>query len=203
MHGKADHNQIRQALIEGVITVVSDHGLEGLTTRKIAEACGQNEAYIYRYFFNVSDLLQKAFFTIEDRYFTDVTLRLKQLLAAGYNSAEVLKQEFTYCWKYATDSPAECKFYNRYYNSSYFTEDVRDKHDITLIDFTQALRSLFKPGTDIDKIFHHVFVCLLDYANKIAMGVMANDENDIKETYEMLSRMMTPYMTLIPERRKI
>ena len=51
------HGDLRTALIEKAIEVIDEKGVEGLSLRKVAAACGVSEAAPYSHFANKSELL--------------------------------------------------------------------------------------------------------------------------------------------------
>ena len=123
-----DHNKLRNQLMDGAIKAVAIYGLEGLTTRSIEQQCKLKDSYIYRYFEDKEDLLKKAFLR-EDRSFINTI----ETNFSVMNNDKIDFKERCYslwkpCWQYLVSRPDVCKFYVRYYYSTYFAQQALSEH---------------------------------------------------------------------------
>ena len=115
-----NENAARQKLMDGAIIAVSECGLEGLTTRSIEQYSGMKDSYIYRYFEDKEDLLKKAFLREDETFIRVIEHYFPIMYDERYEFKERCYRLWQHCWKYLVSNPNTCKFYVRYYYSTYF-----------------------------------------------------------------------------------
>ena len=81
------HKNLRNALIEAGIELVSKEGINGFSLRKAAAACGVSHAAPYSHFQNKEDLLEAMQLYITEKF----SERLESSIQENHNSSEILK----------------------------------------------------------------------------------------------------------------
>src|SRR5215813_1132900 len=72
----------REKLIEGVLAVIAEHGVEGLTHRRVGDAAGVPLGATTYYFASREDMLAAGMTTLEERDLRQAEARLKALVAS-------------------------------------------------------------------------------------------------------------------------
>ena len=200
-----DHNKIRAQLIDGAIKAVSEFGLEGLTTRNIEAACGVTDSYIYRYYENKEDLLRKAFIredntliSVIDHYFP---VMQEEKLIYRDRCYALWKP----CWDYLVARPDVCKFYVRFYYSTYFKQFVSEEHLKMCEVVIDKMKTAFPKQTNIEMILHHILETLLGYGMKVATGEVDNTPENADIVFNILFNIVSAYTDpkSHPESKKI
>lgn len=81
------HKDLRNALIEAGIELVSKEGINGFSLRKAAAACGVSHAAPYSHFHNKEELLEAMQLYITEKF----SERLESSIQENHNSSEILK----------------------------------------------------------------------------------------------------------------
>ena len=81
------HKDLRNALIEAGIELVSKEGINGFSLRKAAAACGVSHAAPYSHFQNKEELLEAMQLYITEKF----SERLESSIQENHNSSEILK----------------------------------------------------------------------------------------------------------------
>lgn len=157
-----DHNKLRNQLMDGAIKAVSIYGLEGLTTRSIEQQCKLKDSYIYRYFEDKEDLLKKAFLREDRSFINTIETNFSVMNNDNIDFKERCYSLWKPCWQYLVSRPDVCKFYVRYYYSTYFAQQALSEH------------------TDICKMLVEKF------ADAFPKNVNVNKQNKEEEEYECL-----------------
>ena len=110
----------RTALLQGVVQVVSDDGLENATTRSIACRAKINEAYIYRCFENKEDMLSETFSDLDQKWHSVIFSNMWRLHIFTLPRKERCWKMWLICWNFFLSDPEKCRFYIRYYYSQNF-----------------------------------------------------------------------------------
>lgn len=177
-----DHNKLRNQLMEGAIKAVSAYGLEGLTTRSIEQQCKLKDSYIYRYFEDKEDLLKKAFLR-EDRAFVNT---IEANFAIMYDNSIDFKERcyslWEPCWQYLVSRPDVCKFYVRYYYSTYFAQQAISEHTDICKMLVAKFADAFPKNVNVNVVTHHLLEIMLNYGMKVSLGEL----EDSKETSNMI-----------------
>jgi len=177
-----DHNKLRNQLMEGAIKAVSAYGLEGLTTRSIEQQCKLKDSYIYRYFEDKEDLLKKAFLR-EDRAFVNT---IEANFAIMYDNSIDFKERcyslWKPCWQYLVSRPDVCKFYVRYYYSTYFVQQAISEHTDICKMLVAKFADAFPKNVNVNVVTHHLLEIMLNYGMKVSLGEL----EDSKETSNMI-----------------
>lgn len=103
-------NEVREALLNSTVRIVSQYGLERTTTKLIAADAQINEAYIYRCY-DSKDLLLQATFHMEDVCLAEhVRKSLPVMRIRGLNWKERCFLLWKSCWEFILHKPDDCRF---------------------------------------------------------------------------------------------
>ncbi len=100
------HNNLRNALIETGIEIVSTEGINAFSLRKVAAACGVSHAAPYSHFQNKEELLDAMQLFITDRF----SKRLENTMKENRDVTEILKDMGVAYISFFTENPAYFQF---------------------------------------------------------------------------------------------
>lgn len=169
-----DHSKIRAKLMEGAIKAVSEYGLEGLTTRSIEQQCGLKDSYIYRYFEDKEDLLKKAFLKEDTTLISVIDHYFPIMQNAELDFRERCFNLWKPCWEYLVARPDVCRFYVRYYYSTYFKQRASNEHLKLCEGLVEKMKTAFPTEVKAEMVLHHILETMLAYGMKVALGEMEN-----------------------------
>ena len=196
------HNKIRTALMDATVKIVARDGLEKLTTRSIANECGLHDTYIYRYFLDKEDLLQRTFLR-QDHILNELILEnMKDVDVTGLHFKEKLKLVWMPAWKLLINNKDECKFYVRYYYSPYFENAAEEfkEDNRALMD---VFKSFFDTNIDVDMLYHYNIDTLLHMAMRVATGEMDYRETLDEEIFELIYSINTIFTNRVEKIKMI
>ncbi len=185
-----DHNKNRQRLIDGAIKAVSELGLEGLTTRGIEKYSGLKDSYIYRYFEDKEDLLQRAFMREDEAFIRTVEHYFPMMHNHKYEFKERCYRLWNQCWQYLIVNPDTCKFYVRYYYSTYFRQRMLDTHTALCSDLVEMLSRYFPEEINTKLLLHHLLETMLNSSMKVALEEVDDTEEYSRTTFEYCFRII-------------
>ena len=190
-----DHSKNRQKLIDGAIKAVAECGLEGLTTRSIEQYSGLKDSYIYRYFEDKEDLLKKAFLR-EDETFIRVIEHYFPIMYDGkYEFKERCYLLWQQCWKYLISNPDTCKFYVRYYYSTYFKQKAFEAHITICSSLMDKVQKAFPKDVNTNLLLHHLLETMLNFGMKVASGETEDTDEYLKTTFNFCYNIIDSCMT--------
>ena len=179
------HNKIRTALMDSTVKIVARDGLDKLTTRSIASECGLHDTYIYRYFLDKEDLLMRTFLR-EDKALTNHMLeQIRGADLEGTHFREKLELIWIPTWRLLIENPEMCKFYVRYYYSTYF-EDATEEFRHENREIMDVFKKFFDADFDVEMLYHYNIDTMLHMAMRVAIGEMENNEELEKEVFELI-----------------
>lgn len=152
MRRQVDHEMMRNRLIDGMLQTVCEYGLEGLTSKKVSLKSKLNEAYIYRYFFDLEDLKVKAFLKIERDGLCEFAEYIRK-----YNGKEKTEENlralFRELWEKITKESVKNIYFVRFLFSATCPEEIRnrytDENACLLPDDDLGWGSLFVRGENL------------------------------------------------------
>ena len=100
------HKDLRNALIETGIQLVSTEGVNAFSLRKVAAACGVSHAAPYSHFQNKEELLEAMQLFITDRF----SKQLESTVQKNNNVAEILKDMGIAYVSFFVENPAYFQF---------------------------------------------------------------------------------------------
>lgn len=143
-------NEVREALLNSTVRIVSQYGLERTTTKLIAADAQINEAYIYRCYDSKDSLLQ-ATFHMEDVCLAEhVRKSLPVMRIRGLNWKERCFLLWKSCWEFILHKPDDCRFYLQYYYSASCRRHAYDEHLKYFHSLFNEIRPVFRPDTNVE-----------------------------------------------------
>lgn len=191
MKRTAIRNKMRQNLMNSAMHLVVEEGFSNLTTKKIAQASGLAEMYIYRYFESKTTLLEQCFLEAEDT----LGEKIKEiLLRKPEGDIEIyifrIWHEF---WEYLMENRDLVIFCIRFYNSSYFTEEILNytkQNFFNLMDEVHKDNKMWtvenKDSTEKNLLIQYVVNVTVDYAVKVLLGEIENTEKMMCFIYDRI-----------------
>lgn len=142
-------NEVREALLNSTVRIVSQYGLGRTTTKLIAADAQINEAYIYRCYDSKDSLLQ-ATFHMEDVCLAEhVRKSLPVMRIRGLNWKERCFLLWKSCWEFILHKPDDCRFYLQYYYSASCRRHAYDEHLKYFHSLFNEIRPVFRPDTNV------------------------------------------------------
>lgn len=185
MQKKDLHDQMRQKLIHSAVKTVADFGMEGAKTRAIASVCGINESYIYRYFIDRDDLLEKAFIQADTSFF-DALESASLQLRSGPERRSGFRNLVDEMLDFAIRNMDCAKFYMRYYYSASYTQNAMLEHEKTAHAYAECIRHFFKPDINIDAMCHALFVLMHGFLMEISAGICEDSAPNRDLLFDMM-----------------
>jgi len=131
----------RQQIIQATISVMAEQGLEGTTTRRIAENVGVSEPALYKYFSNKKALLLEALDEVGNRFF-------RTLSQAGGTEGEVPERIFDMSaafYGFVMDHPEESMLFFEAVTGARDPE-IKQALGDRLLEYTDILAAMFELG---------------------------------------------------------
>lgn len=100
---------------------------------------------------------------------------------------------FLRVWRFAINNETQCRFYIRYYYSIYFKGQSLAGHNQRFSEIVNCFRPLFKDEADVVAIMHSVLTLLLDFANRVYNGDLADDDINRPHIYNVHYCAMESY----------
>lgn len=194
-----NEKDVRQLLICNTIRLVAEGGFEKATTKAITYSGGElqdfnlNEVYIYRLFGSKEQLYAAAFMTLDKEYVFALRKSIEFYNASEETVQEQLYERFARAWQLVLKNEARCRYYLRYYYSTYFIGRSRANHNQLFDEIVEEFSPLFKEEADVRSIMHSVFTTLLDFAIRVYNGDLANTEKNRSHIFSVLYRTMAIY----------
>lgn len=160
------HENQKQALMEATVKAVVLGGFENLTTKEIGNLSGVKEIYIYRYFDNKEDLVEKTFSYADKSFLRVITENLAILDFEGLDLEMRCRVLFQKCWDYILSHPDWLIFYVRYYYSLAFQTYSYKEHIKRFDSIAERLTCFGFDSADSKTVMHHLFDTLLGQAQK-------------------------------------
>ena len=184
-------NEMKQNLKDNAIHLVVEEGLSHLTTKKVAQASGLAEVYIYRYFESKTDLLEQCYIDCEAIIGEKIIeLFVRSPKAEMQTHAEGTWREF---WDYLMDHKDIVIFCDRFYHSSYYTEEMRDFSRQGFVDIMKEIRSSHKGWTvtnmekdEKNMIIQYIINVTSIYAVKVLQGELDHTEEMVEFIYHRI-----------------
>ena len=181
--------------MEGAIKAVSEYGLEGLTTRSIEQQCKLKDSYIYRYFEDKEDLLRKAFIK-EDKTLIGVIEHYFPVMQDKKTEyRERCYSLWKPCWQYLVSSPDVCRFYVRYYFSTFFKQQVFNEHLEVCANLIDKLKNTFPENVNVEMLLHHILETMLTYGMKVALGEMEDTKENSVMAFNFCYSVICAYIS--------
>ena len=194
-----NEQEIRELLIGNTISLVAEGGFEKATTKAITfngdvlPTVKMNEVYIYRVFGGKESLYEAAFASLDKEFVLALRKSMEIYQASDGTVQEQLYEMFLRVWRFVLKNEARCRYYIRYYYSTYFIGTSLANHNLLFGEIVEGFYPLFKEEADVLSIMHSVFTTLLDFAIRVYNGDLQNTENNRKHVFNVLYCAMVTY----------
>ncbi len=122
------HESQKFALMEAVVKSIAKYGIENTSARTIGALSNVKEVYIYRYFEDKDDLLDKTFSFADERFLKYFLDNFPQTELENGELKHCLRVFFDKIWDYIYSHPDWLLFYARYYYSHSFQKYSYENH---------------------------------------------------------------------------
>jgi len=184
-------NEMRQSLKDNAIRLVVEEGFSNLTTKKVAQASELAEVYIYRYFESKTDLLEQCFIDAEEALgekLAELFTRVPEI-----NMEEHARETWYELWNYMMEHKDMIIFCTRFYNSSYFTEDMLEFKKQNFVEMMKKIRASHKGWTvenkdsdEKDMLIQYIVNVTTDYAVKVLQDELEHTETMVDFIYHRI-----------------
>lgn len=184
---------MREVLVDRVITVIAEEGLDKTTTKAIVAGTGISEVYIYRNFKNKEDLLSKAFDKLDDELMERVMLHIPVMYTNTLAYEDRCNFFFTAIWKFILGNREKCVAYIRYYYSPYFQKYSAETHKKRYEPLVRKFTEAFRQEANTWMLMNHILVTMLDFAVKVFDGAVSNNDNTAQHVFNVVYNAIKPY----------
>lgn len=174
---------------EATITYVAEHGLENLTTKKIALSMNISEGTIFNNFSSKKELLAECLYYIDrkiDQIFESIPFH-------GLNVSKTIRELWFSYFDFLVAHGSYAKFYRQYRQSSYYTEEVITGQDDSYSFFITVIQKnahIFGFNPDIYWVF--IIETTLNFAIRVADGQFPGDRKTAECFYKLITHGILP-----------
>lgn len=191
--------EMKRMLMSNAMELVADGGFEIATTKAITNYCSSscglnmNEVYIYRLFGSKEDLFELIFEQLDDELLYTMYRAFSAVKIGSEQFEDDLYAAFLTTWRFVLHNQARCRYYVRYYYSTYFTGAVLDRHFERYDSIVRLFAPLFKAEVNPTSIMHKVLTLLLDFAIRVYNGDLDPDSVNTYHVFNVLYCNMMYY----------
>ena len=189
-----EQSEMRKALIESAVYVVSHNGIAHVTTDALVKRANVNVAYLYRVCGGKDKLLEDTF-TELDCEFRDAIMKYIDLL---YEESLPFEQRFwlffAKVWEFIMSDKDKCSFFIYYYHSIYFNSYSIDLRKKTYKPVLEKMDPKLKDGASSWRILNHIFDVLFSSALKAMRNHVTHDNEFVEEVFTLIYKSIEPYM---------
>ena len=187
-------DDLRQALIDGVIHVIAQKGLDKATTKAISNATGINEVYIYRLFENKEGMFEKAFDFLDEQLVRKSLFHLDVMYMQEMDYETRCRIYFFAMWRFLVGNKDEILTYVRYYYSPYFIKLSATKHKRRFMPLVNKFQDAFIDEADVWMILNHILNVMLDFAVMLHNDEMPKDDDYAEHVFRVIYRSVEQYL---------
>ena len=142
-------------LLDAIVRVVAQKGVEGTSTRAIAAEAGNGltDTVIYRFFSGKEDLMRKAFLRESTAFMKQVESLFSVLWEKNISREQRLRFLWHIIWLWLSQHKAACTFMIRYYYSASFDENTKNSYRKIWQRIADRLHELL-PNTDTESLVY-------------------------------------------------
>lgn len=179
----------RSLMMNAAIKIVAERGFEGFTTKRWAATAGVAEGSLYYHFKSKDDLLEQAFFYIDQEIvglYSDASDAFRKI-----RDLKDLKDYLIDGWKryyyYLVEHPQKTVFYYRYLTSPRCNEKIQKSRMSYVLTFQKRLEDTKELRNLKDKINPEVlWMYIANTAVSFAFGVVTGAVENKKETVSQM-----------------
>ena len=184
---------MREVLVDRVIAVIAEEGLDKTTTKAIVAGTGISEVYIYRNFKNKEDLLSKTFDKLDNELVERVMLHIPVMYTNTLTFEARCNFFFAAIWKFILGNREKCVAYIRYYYSPYFQKYSAETHKKRYEPLVRKFTEAFRQEANTWMLMNHIMVTMLDFAVKVFDGAVPNNDNTAEHVFNVIYNAIKPY----------
>jgi len=181
-----DHDKYRNDLMDGAIKATAEKGIEGMTTRAIAGSVGLNEAYIYRYYRDRNDLLEKAFLRCDQNMMAVMKKEYACLRDRSLSYRDRFFKFMNACWDYAVEDYTYALFYVRFYFSTFYNDRLRAEHLRLAEEAIPSNQDVFLQDIEPRLLINHIYRSALVFIMDLATGRRMDTPEERKQIFTLL-----------------
>lgn len=183
---------IKEKLLAATTVAVATHGLDGATTRKIAEIANVADTNIYRFFNSRDELLFTAYKCSSGALINMVLNEIDRLKdnKMGLHLRDCAHIVFQKVWHFLVDNSDVCKCHSFYYHSTSFEQYAMDFHNEQVRDLTEHLSWLFWNEDDAKRCINYIFILVYDSAKLVVDGQLPNNEETADKIFNDMFNML-------------
>ncbi len=186
----------------GVERLVAKGGLENLTTRKVCDAAGLSQPYLYQCYDGIPDLLNNCFLEIDCR----VAMLLKDVLCKEtFKPTSNMDVEgycwllWKTCWSFFMEDGDQTLFYWHFYHSGYYTKEIAEQRIVFYAESIGFARSVVQTYSlqqyaDVRMLVANMFNSTLMSAVRVLQGKNEDSDRTMKTVYDAV---VSPILRLI------
>lgn len=176
-------NKTNILILENTIKYVADHGLENVTTKKVALSMNISEGTVLYHFKNKKILLSECLYYIDNQ--VDSIFRGIPFFSFSlFKGVQKLWYEY---FMYFIEHGDYAKFYSMYRTSSYYNEEVMKEQEKSFNFFVKITKKIMpKLGMNSDIFWPYVIEITLSFAAKIADNKIENTNENIEEIFNII-----------------
>lgn len=182
--------EVRQALMNSAIRVVSVQGIQNATTKALSVDSGLSEVYIYRYFKSKDDLLKQTFNALDKEL---MHLMKKSLSTIDISENENVKLGFKVVfhdfWRFTLGDRDKCSFFIQYYYSSYYSSHSEEERKAIYQPLLDMIAQAFAEGSDPWTELNHMYDVAFPKLLRVIRGTIpdsAETEANVYREVEMI-----------------
>jgi AcrR family transcriptional regulator len=183
----------QQRLMQSVIKIVAENGLENTTTKKVAALSGVSEVTLFRVFQNKNRLIFETFAYAEDELCREILSALPILSKLDLEQEIRCRQFFAQCWKYLMEHLDFSQFYLRFYHSAYFAaykEDRMKTGQQSLIERVQSQLKGLPDNRETKLLLTQLLDTVLNFASRVAGGEWKDDDETAESVFQLLASLV-------------
>lgn len=189
----------REIFINNTIHLVAEGGFERATTRAIAGERREidnvriNEAHIYR-IFGTKEKLFAEIFTMLDEELLSVINNGFVIFDSDDPFREQCWELYQSLWKFLLVNEKKCRYYTRYYFSSYFNHYSSSEHMERFKAFVERISPRFVENADVISLLRHAISTLLNFSTMVYNGELVNNDDSEYHIFNVLYCSLASYI---------
>ncbi len=131
----------KEQIMQAAISIMAEHGLQGTTTRRIAEKVGVTEPALYKYFPGKKDLVLEALDVVGERFYEILS---RGAGTEGEITERIYRMSEAY-YEFVVKHPEESVLLFEAVTSAH-DPDIREALGARMLDFIELLAQMFEEG---------------------------------------------------------
>lgn len=189
-----ERSEVRHVLIEAVIAVIANEGMDKVTTKAVATRARVNETYIYRVFGDKAGLLRAAFSQLDSELIEAILKYIPVMQMTDIPIDERCRILFCLVWKFIIGEETRCTSFIRYYYSPYFRKYSEQEHKEGYREVVKQMTPAFREGADVWMLLNHILDFLLTSAFKIFLQQLPDTEQTANDLFRIIYAAMEPQL---------